>query len=165
MDLLLDDVDPDNSHLHPRARYALYKFLWAAGHRGYALEKMVEFSRILSGEADFGTAHTLHTLDSSGGTWEAGGGGNTTGKELLSKVFVLIGEWQLAVNEDDLERPMMEEVLKYLQVGDKVLLTATTTTTSTALATTITTTPPLLTLLLPSSSHALPVNLCICVSS
>jgi len=144
VDLLLDDDDPDNGKLHPRAQYALYKFLWAAGHRGYALEKMVEFSRLLSAGAgeggggggmgegvgcsistststavmDLGRTMSSTSLGSalggSGVAWEAAG--FDTGRELLSKVFVLIGEWQLAVNEDDLERSMMEEVLKYLQV-------------------------------------------------
>jgi hypothetical protein len=38
-------------------------------------------------------------------------------EELRGKVLVLIGEWQLALNEDSLERPMMEEVLGCLQVS------------------------------------------------
>lgn len=36
-------------------------------------------------------------------------------QDLLCKVLVRIGEWQMSANEDSLERPVMEEVLEYLQ--------------------------------------------------
>jgi FKBP12-rapamycin complex-associated protein len=105
------EADHDR-RMPPLLRYAVYKLLWAATHKAYALERMLDLSQ------DLETRRGVLCTSGAGAPAGPEDEGQAEEEEaLLGKVYVRIGEWQMGLNEDNLERPVMEEVMGYLQVS------------------------------------------------